>query len=87
MQIAQPLFNMGMFFREMDQSGVDTEDLYHMLRQQPIVKEKPDAKQFEYKEGEITLENVGFKHYVLKNEQNKKEIEKKLLFEGFNLTL
>ena len=31
MQLAGPLFNMGTFFREVDQSSVDIEDLYHML--------------------------------------------------------
>jgi ATP-binding cassette, subfamily B, heavy metal transporter len=49
MQMAGPLFNMGTFFREIDQSSVDVEDLYHMLRQQPLVTEKANAKQFEYK--------------------------------------
>ena len=33
MQMAGPLFNMGMFFREVDQSSVDVEDLFHMLKQ------------------------------------------------------
>ena len=31
MQMAGPLFNMGTFFREIDQSSIDVEDLYHML--------------------------------------------------------
>ena len=31
MQLSGPLFNMGTFFREMDQSSVDIEVLYHML--------------------------------------------------------
>ena len=31
MQLAGPLFNMGTFFREIDQSSVDIEDLYFML--------------------------------------------------------
>ena len=33
MQLAGPLFNMGTFFREVDQSSVDVEDLFHMLKQ------------------------------------------------------
>ena len=33
MQLAGPLFNMGTFFREIDQSSVDIEDLFHMLQQ------------------------------------------------------
>ena len=43
MQLAGPLFNMGMFFREIDQSSVDVEDLFHMLKQSPVVKEKDNA--------------------------------------------
>ena len=31
MQLSGPLFNMGMLFREIDQSQVDVEDLYYML--------------------------------------------------------
>ena len=51
MQMAGPLFNMGTFFREIDQAGVDMEDLFFMLKQKPVVKEKDDAKEFEYKKG------------------------------------
>lgn len=32
MQLSGPLFNMGTFFREVDQSQVDVEDLFFMLR-------------------------------------------------------
>ncbi len=49
MQLQGPLFNMGTFFREVDQSSVDVEDLYHMLKQQPVVKEPENPLQFEYK--------------------------------------
>jgi ABC-type transport system involved in Fe-S cluster assembly fused permease/ATPase subunit len=78
MQMAGPLFNMGTFFREVDQSKVDVEDLYHMLKQQPVVNEKDDAKQFEFKAGGIEFENLGFKHYVMNEEE--KDINSKLLF-------
>jgi len=37
---------MGTFFRELDQSQVDVEDLFLMLKQQPLVKEKEDAADF-----------------------------------------
>ena len=53
MQLSGPLFNMGTFFRTMDQSGVDVEDLYHMLRAVPMVQEKPDAVDYQYKSGSI----------------------------------
>lgn len=39
------------------------EDLYHNINSEPIVKEKPDAKDFEYKEGKVKFENLSFKHY------------------------
>jgi len=32
MQLSGPLFNIGTLFRTVDQSGVDVEDLYHMLK-------------------------------------------------------
>ena len=54
---------MGTFFREVDQSSVDVEDLYYMLKQQPVVQEKEDAVDFEFKEGQITFENLGYRHY------------------------
>jgi ABC-type transport system involved in Fe-S cluster assembly fused permease/ATPase subunit len=38
MQLSGPLFNMGMLFREIDQSQVDMEDLFYMLNQQPVIK-------------------------------------------------
>lgn len=53
LQLSGPLFNMGTFFREIDQSSVDVEDLFHMLKQQPLVKEAEDAKKFEFKSGGI----------------------------------
>ena len=46
MQMSGPLFNMGMFFREVTQSQVDVEDLFHMLKQKPSIVESPDAKPF-----------------------------------------
>ena len=64
MQLAGPLFNMGMFFREIDQSSVDVEDLFHMLKQSPVVKEKENAVDYQYKNGQIEFKNLGFKHYV-----------------------
>lgn len=33
LQLSGPLFNMGTFIREIDQSSVDVEDLFHMLQQ------------------------------------------------------
>ena len=38
-----------------------------MLNAKPIVKEKPNAKTFEYTEGKVTFDNVSFKHYVVED--------------------
>eukprot|EP00352_Strombidinopsis_acuminata_P000291 CAMPEP_0176348030 /NCGR_PEP_ID=MMETSP0126-20121128/7546_1 /TAXON_ID=141414 ORGANISM="Strombidinopsis acuminatum, Strain SPMC142" /NCGR_SAMPLE_ID=MMETSP0126 /ASSEMBLY_ACC=CAM_ASM_000229 /LENGTH=59 /DNA_ID=CAMNT_0017696591 /DNA_START=1051 /DNA_END=1230 /DNA_ORIENTATION=+ len=46
MQLSGPLFNMGTLFREVAQSQVDVEDLFYMLKQKPLVSEKPDAVDF-----------------------------------------
>lgn len=64
--MAGPLFNMGTFFREIDQSQVDVEDLFHMLKQEPFITEKEDAGQLEYKSGKIEFRNLGFKHYIMR---------------------
>lgn len=44
---------MGTFFRTVDQSSVDVEDLFFMLNQKPVVKEIEGARDFEYKNGSI----------------------------------
>lgn len=48
MQLAGPLFNLGGFFRQIDETSVDVEELFHMLNSKPMVKEKEDAKEFEF---------------------------------------
>lgn len=74
MQLAGPLFNMGTFFREVDQSSVDVEDLFHMLKQTPIVKEKENAVDFEYKEGKIEIKDIAFKHYSFSRDGKNGEV-------------
>lgn len=64
MQLAGPLFNMGTFFREIDQSSVDLEDLFYMLKQKPIVKEKENAVDYKYESGRITFEDLKFSHFI-----------------------
>lgn len=46
-----------------------------MLQTQPIVKEKEDAKNFEYKEGAVRFENISFKHYVFEDPAQAKKPE------------
>ena len=43
LQLAGPLFNMGTFFREVEQSNVDLEDLLKMLKKKPKIMEAEDA--------------------------------------------
>ena len=64
---------MGTFFRTMDQSGVDVEDLYHMLKAVPIVQEKDNAVDFQYKEGLLEFKNISYTHYIW--DQNTKDEE------------
>lgn len=64
MQLSGPLFNMGTLFREIDQSQVDVEDLFFMLKQQPLITEKENAVDFQYKGGAIELRDVAFKHLL-----------------------
>lgn len=65
------------------------EDLFFMLKQRPVVKESPDSNEFEFKEGRITFENLGFKHYipVKKSDGDKPDFEQKLLFQNFDLNI
>lgn len=55
---------MGTFFRTIDQSSVEVEDLFFMLNQKPVVEEIEGAKDFDFKNGAIEFRNLGFKHYV-----------------------
>jgi ABC-type transport system involved in Fe-S cluster assembly fused permease/ATPase subunit len=73
MQLAGPLFNMGMLFREIDQSQVDVEDLFHMLNQTPVIKEKEGAVNMDWKGGNIELRGVAFKHLLTGNGSVKKD--------------
>eukprot|EP00347_Sterkiella_histriomuscorum_P015496 403356809 len=66
LQLSGPLSNMGTLFRQLDQSQVEMEDLYFVIKQQPLVRESPNAVPFQYKEGKIELKNLNFKH-VLSN--------------------
>jgi len=49
----------------MTQTTIDLEDLYSMLKTDPVVKEKIDAKEFIFKNGNIKFENLTFKHYYV----------------------
>ena len=63
---------MGTLFREIDQSQVDVEDLFFMLKQQPIIKEKENAIDYNFQGGNIELRNVAFKHLLVGSDSAKK---------------
>ena len=67
MQLAGPMFSMGTLFRQMEETSVDVEELFHMLKTKPSVVEKPDAEEFELKEGRIKVENLNFCHYIFED--------------------
>lgn len=60
LQISQPLHFMGTIFRELDESQINVEDLFNILKMDPRVVEKPDAKQYLYQGGDITLDKVNY---------------------------
>lgn len=65
---------MGTFFRQIDQSQVDIEDLYFLIRQKPLVRESPDAYEFIYKEGNIELRDISFKHMLTSVNKDRKKL-------------
>ncbi len=44
-----------------------------MLKQRPQIIEKENAVDFEFKEGTIELKNIGFKHFIIQNDNGSKE--------------
>ena len=64
-----------------------------MLNTKPRVKEKDDAKDFDWKEGKIEINNLGFKHYdydqKVKNSdgETKKQVIEKMILDDFSLDI
>lgn len=85
MNIAQPLHFMGTIFRTLDESQVNVEDLFLILKMKKAVIEKPDAKEFEYKKGDIEFKNV--KYTYVKDETKEGEEIKETLFKSINFKL
>jgi ATP-binding cassette, subfamily B, heavy metal transporter len=82
---------MGMLFREIDQSQVDVEDLFHMLKQEPVIKEKDGSIDLQWQGGDIELRGVAFKHLLTGNGNSKKDQEasakKEYLFKDLSLKI
>ena len=60
MQLAGPMDMLGTIIKELEQSGIDSEDLQVIMKMINAIKEKPDAKELEFKGGKITFEKVSF---------------------------
>jgi ATP-binding cassette, subfamily B, heavy metal transporter len=59
-QLYQPLNFMGMVYREIKQAMIDIEAMFTILKRDPEIKDKPDAKPLKVRDGMIRFENVGF---------------------------
>ncbi len=60
--IYRPLTILGFAWREINQSSVDVEKLYELLKQVPEIEDKPNAKDISLERGEITFEEVSFSY-------------------------
>ena len=63
MQLYQPLNWLGTYYRMIQQSFVDMENMFDLLDEQKEVRDDQDAKQLQPGPGKIELNNVSF-HYV-----------------------
>lgn len=84
MQIAQPLHFMGTIFRNLDESQVNVEDLFMIMRMKNAIIEKPDAKPLQLSKGDINFDNVQYSY--TKEEKDGKNI-KETLFKNISFTL
>ncbi len=59
-QLYQPLNFMGMVYREIKQAVIDIEMMFKILAREPEIKDLPDARPLQVKQGAIAFENVAF---------------------------
>lgn len=85
MQISQPLHFMGTIFRNMDESQVNVEDLFLILKMKKAITEKPDAFNYRHQYGDITFRDV--KYSYVKDETKEGEEIRETMFNGINFTL
>lgn len=61
-QLAIPLNFIGFVYREIKQGLADIEEMFALLEVDAEIKDKPDAKALEIKEGSVRFENVVFSY-------------------------
>ena len=61
-QLYIPLNFMGMLYREIKQAIIDIEQMFGILYRNPEIKDSPDAKPLEVREGTLRFENVRFSY-------------------------
>ncbi len=61
-QLYIPLNFMGMLYREIKQAIIDIEQMFGILHRNPEIKDSPDAKPLEVREGTLRFENVRFSY-------------------------
>ncbi|KRX09894.1 P-loop containing nucleoside triphosphate hydrolase [Pseudocohnilembus persalinus] len=76
MQIMQPLFFLGVFYREFQDSSLDIQRLYNIMDEKPSIIEDENAQDFDFKGGHIIFQNVSFGY-----QKNKK------IYNNFNLEI
>lgn len=71
LQLYQPLYFMGMVYREIKQGLVDIETMFALIGEEPDIIDEPDAKDLVTTSGDIRFENVSFAYErergILKN--------------------
>lgn len=69
-QIFGPLFNLGNNYRLWQESFYELNELLTLLGKNPRIEDKPDAIDFEIKDGSVEFENVTFSFWLKNNELN-----------------